>query len=514
MMKCIPIFVKLHKGQFYFLYANNRVISKYQYGKKENKIGIIGLGATGVAYYYHLIKQLGKLEYKNKEIEINIFELKKQQKYRGLAYGIKKESFILNMRAEEMHLDKTRPHDFLEYLESIGNPYKKQPYVSRAIFGDYLEKNFNESLKESKKIKVKTKIINDEVTDLLIEGDQVCIITKNSRHSVDFLNLSVGNIFSDPYPELQKNEKYISSPYHIQKMGLIPKKASVAVLGSSLTAVDAAVLLYDKGYEGKIYFASRGGNLPGGQVEAKTHEYKYLTLEKIEALTENHKKKIAITEIFRLFKKELEEATGQKINLINIRTDHIKNSYKNNPQVQSVLNGTAEIIPHLWNSIEPKDQIHFMNEFYSLWCSYRHCMPKINADKILEMINSGRLTILKGVKKVYEDESKHFIVEAENKIKTEYLINAIGADYSIKNSPSKLLKKMYLKGVVSENPCGGLNVDFKTHQIIDKKGEKIENIYFVGALTRGVHFFTNAMSMNSAFAFDVANQISHKIYES
>ena len=70
---------------------------------------------------------------------------------------------------------------------------------------------------------------------------------------------------SDVYPGLRGSPGYSPSPW---PHPTIPKAASVAIIGTGLSAVDAVKQLFAEGHTGPVTLASRGGRLPAVKASA------------------------------------------------------------------------------------------------------------------------------------------------------------------------------------------------------------------------------------------------------
>lgn len=402
-------------------------------------------------------------------------------------------------------------------------------YLPRHFFGNYLKKTFELSLKLAQKYNINVHVIKEKVVDLKVKNNTIHLaIEKRPKIKVDYAILCLGNVPSNHYLKFLKIKNYIHSPYAKDLTKKIPQNEDVIILGSSLTAVDAALTLQKNAHRGKIIFISRSGFLPKVQGKSHNYELKFITLKSIKRLSKNFTTEIGIATIFNLFKKELETAFREKIDwkkvfqkpisTKNELVQDIKNSLNHNLLWQSILLATARISPFIWHNIKESDRIEFMKKYYSIWCSYRHSMPLINAEKILKIMQNNQLNVLGGIKNVtYSRKDKKFTAQystedkGDERIFAKYLINAIGAGYSLYKTQSVLLKNLFKNGIVKENLCGGIDVDFNTFNIISQNGKSQKNIYSVGPLTRGVHFYTNAIEMNALHAEKIAESIIFKL---
>ena len=72
-----------------------------------------------------------------------------------------------------------------------------------------------------------------------------------------------GNLPSRAFPALAAAPGYFNSPYPVSELAAgIAADATVCVIGTSLSAVDAVVALQQAGHRGPLICVSRNGRLP------------------------------------------------------------------------------------------------------------------------------------------------------------------------------------------------------------------------------------------------------------
>lgn len=410
------------------------------------------------------------------------------------------------MRSETMSVYAKEPTHFLKTNEKY-----LHNYPSRHVFGEYLKKCFKNAKELAQKAKFELVIIKDEAIDVSDNvNSKKTIFTKNCNLEVDFVFIAIGNIPSNNFKIFKQNPNYFKNPYEKNVYKKIPLHEDVIIIGSSLTSVDTILALRSSGHHGDIFVISRNGLIPKVQnsiPDYKNIKLKFLNMKVLKMETENFKNKMPIKRVFQLFQNELEPALGKFFNWKSILNEkacnfktfskNVDSAEKNNQSWQKILAATGHIISVLWNCIQRKDQISFIKKYYSFWCVYRHCMPVENAKKILTYLKDNKLRVFSGLEKITYDKTREKFKVTFNKkrtknIKAKYLINATGTNYEIKNSDSKLLKNLMKRNLIKENPCGGIEVNFNTN-------EASKNIFVIGPLTRGTHFYTGAVIRN---AFD------------
>jgi uncharacterized NAD(P)/FAD-binding protein YdhS len=165
------------------------------------------------------------------------------------------------------------------------------------------------------------------------------------------------------------------------------------------------------------------------------------------------------------------------------------------------------MISLVWNQLDFDDKKRFLSRIESIWTMYRHSMPQANAERLLSIARTGSLkTHLGLVSSEYDPGRRQFSMVAQRMeggvpgVPTtkwvDFLIDATGTESRLDHIRSELLDNMLTRGQLSPHPLGGVDVDFVTSRLRDRQGELSARLYFVGQLTKGVHFYTNSYEMN------------------
>lgn len=298
---------------------------------------------------------------------------------------------------------------------------------------------------------------------------------------------------------------------------------TVCILGTRLTAVDAALKLKNMNHKGKIIMASRSGLLPtvfGKDISSYT--LKHITTKTLSELKNSSGGYLKLGELAYLFGKKLNELTDNKDYLISLpisskdisSIDWINNEIidaeKGASSVQQVLFALYPLTATLWSMLSYEDQARFLNDYNSLLNNYLAAFPLDNAYKIKEMLSSGYIEVCGNLTKV-EYSGRQFNVHVGNdEIRTfDYLINTTGPGYD----PTKvvLFKKMLDRGLISKHSFGGIQVDFNTFQVISGEGKINQHLFAIGELTRGVCLLTSELGIITAQANQVTAHLVNQL---
>jgi uncharacterized NAD(P)/FAD-binding protein YdhS len=326
----------------------------------------------------------------------------------------------------------------------------------------------------------------------------------------DFVILAPGTPVVDNYPELEDNPQYFSSPWPPEPiLESIPRDANVAVLGSSLSAIDALMTLVDNGYSGKIRCYALDGLMPRVQPEKQVMvDRKHLTIANLHEIQRTKLRNPTVKEMFRLFITEAEENEGKQIDWnVAAREDKSAQELLVEDVTIAKNGGDALInIPYslrydsseMWKWLSADEKQKFKKWLGRYWAINRHCMPLHNAQRIAELFHTGKLEIIKDLKEVTYDENEGAFVMKYQKGKKsteKYLINATGPAAQVKAMKSELLQNLAESGVIEADPVGGIKVYTETMQVIS--GEAVTpHLYAVGHITNGVLLDVNAVWFN------------------
>lgn len=298
----------------------------------------------------------------------------------------------------------------------------------------------------------------------------------------------------------------------------------VCIIGAGLSAVDTLFTLLENGHKEKIYFVSRSGFLPKVQGEGKEHKLRFIN----KCLINGRSKTDDIHRIAGLFIKEIETAEGKKIDWLHVLNPKrpieeileadIRQAKEGPIPSQAALLATEDIAGIIWNGLSSESLRRFDCNYKSLWTVYRHPMPIVNAEKILNTLKSGQLEVLSGFKCAYHaGKGKGFYVEVQSwygldyRFHVPYVINATGQGLAVEKYDDTLLQNLLSAGIIVPHPSGGIQVDFETCRVFHRGGIQSNRVFAVGEITRGVHFFTNAIRQNARCADRITDFIVKSI---
>lgn len=276
---------------------------------------------------------------------------------RGIAYSTQRLCHLLNVRASNMSGFEDKKSHFAEWAEPLG--YAASDFVPRRIYGDYLE-----GLWQGAETRLR---INPMVADVLSScsapgGFEIAV--DNTTYFYNLVILATGNV-TPLGPKVSEGiQGYYPDPWKLDDIHLQSKK-SVALVGSGLTAVDAALSLLDIGFKGDITIFSHHALLP------QTH-----TAPQSWALS-GVKPGDSSLALLRAIRRNIDAAAAQGV------------------PWQSVIDALRPLTNDLWQGFSAVHNASFQRHLATLWNIHRHRMAPEIAKTIEDILGAGRLKFVK-----------------------------------------------------------------------------------------------------------------------
>jgi uncharacterized NAD(P)/FAD-binding protein YdhS len=480
----------------------------------EFNFAIIGGGLTATAMLCQFVDRAqGKV--KNRQLDpsrigIQIYE-KKDIFGPGFPHSDKfaLPFHITNMCASDMGILDGNPDDFQEWVFNNSDHLQKQfsyfrdssyePKASRpdcnhyprAIMGEYLKTRFKEAIESAQEAGLDVKRYPaSEVVDLSQKGKKICLRIKDLRTKnylsgeADRVLLATGHWF-----ENNDQDHYFTSPWPATKLlRSIPQGAKVAVIGTSLSAIETLLTLTSEGRftrsnTGELVYTSpdnprkfvlysRRGLLPKVRGKMGNHRNKFLNRENLDRLLSENRHTLTLDSIFNLLSLELEDAYGHKIDweavlnptgrpadLIERYLEDAVNGDGPHGELiwQTILYQSFDMVRDLYLNLTLEERRCFDKKYTSVFFTHAATQPAINAEKLLALMQAGIVEVIKLGKdyQLVKNEANDFyeFIYRDNlgNIKRDayrYVVNARGQAKSLETNPSALVRSLLRQGTV------------------------------------------------------------------
>ncbi len=279
------------------------------------RVLVIGAGLAGTATAIRLLR------FARRPLEVVLLERRADYRSAGVAYHRDGNPWdhVFNIQAGRMSVFREDVLDFVRWANTeadrrdwpeqwAGWTFAEQGPAPRRIFQDYLDDRLAEARRETCP-GVELVEADGEAVDMAVRGRgvevTVCRLSPGGLEGLrtgsppgtevlpaDHVVLATGLELKEPpfAADVAGHRSFVRNPYSaagIRKLSTLRPAATVAIVGSVLSAYDAAGLLLRQGHTGRIHLISKSGTIfrtyPGG------HEHGVLRLPRPDALLEPYR---------------------------------------------------------------------------------------------------------------------------------------------------------------------------------------------------------------------------------
>ncbi len=426
----------------------------------ETTVAIIGGGFSGTVLAALLLRR------SHPSFHVVVVE-KSSSVGRGLAYGTECRSLLLNVRARNMSALADDPHHFLRWAQSNYDPATEpSSFLPRPVYGRYVQSILNEAVQSRGAEQLEW--IKDEAVTLAYSSDGATKIQLRSGRNLraDRVVLALGNFPPrDPLAswESETGARYFRNPWAAEAFQGVEKLNSIALIGSGLTSVDAALQLRLGGFRGTIHILSRRGLLPQPHklVDACPPFWNESSPKNVHGL-------------LRLVRQQVKQAQGQGI------------------AWQSVFDSLRPLVARIWHSLPQPERRRFLRHVRPYWEVHRHRAAPEIAQCIAGEISSGAIQVHAGRISEYEENSRESKIAYRDR-KTDQLaslladrvINCAGPETDCRRLENPLVSSLLAQGLTRPDPLF-LGLDVSAHgALIGHDGAISHSLYAIGPALKG-----------------------------
>jgi uncharacterized NAD(P)/FAD-binding protein YdhS len=268
----------------------------------------------------------------------------------------------------------------------------------------------------------------------------------------------------------------------------IPPNAKIAVIGTSLSAIETLLTLTSDGsfvrsdsgelsykpsaVSRKFVLYSRRGLLPKVRGKMGNHKNRFLNRENLDRLLSENRGNLKLEPIFDLLNSELEAAYGHPIDWHEIvkptgKPEDLLQGYIRDAVIgdgpdgeliwQTILHQSFSMVRDVYLNLALAERKRFDENYNSVFFTHAATQPVINAEKLLALMKAGLVEVVKLGKNyqlIKDEVTDHYeFVHKDDRgdIKSDaykYVINARGQEKSIETDPSALAYNLIKSGTV------------------------------------------------------------------
>lgn len=506
--------------------------------EKMADLAIVGGGSTATSFLAQLVAALDPAK-EDGARRITVFE-PLPDVGPGEPYAADLPTNLLNIPAGKMSAYAEDRGHFLRWIESRGAGMLRKhgvmqldadAFLPRPLFGEYLQDVWRDVCSRAQTLGVHIQRVAARVDGIGLSPDdgRIRLETREGVFSARRVVLCNGNLPAASYAELQGCSGYFNSPYPVTELvSRVGREASVGIIGTSLSAIDAIVALKESGRAGPMLAVSRSGRLPAVRsTVAPSTPVAPPTAEEIASLVQCQAQGLTLDTLFSLLSRRL-AASGDALDLTDIL------GYGGNPDLalgceiaasstrprswQAIAISLNGAIEHAWRLMRDSERRRFYTEWRSLWMTRRATFPMANALKIKRYLEDGGLHIHAGNSGLSinpaGDGFEIRLPDADGNMtgrRVDYIVNATGMSTDVAASSDPLVQSLLQRGIASADPYGGFQLDFDTGCLLDSNGNVVRGISVLGSLAVGTYFWTMSLDVNARLALDQARRIAAEL---
>lgn len=386
----------------------------------------------------------------------------------GVAYSTTCPIHLLNTRACNMSVTDD-PDDFVRWLRTERSRrilnWTREDFAPRSYFADYLQTRLAD-FRGVPNLNITWLHSTADSVNALENGWEV-VPAHGAPVPADVVVLATGNepprvLGGHLLPSVQR--LIIEDPWDVDQKAEIPRREPVLLAGTSLTAVDCALDLIDRGHSGPIIAVSRRGLVPRshGPIAAAPEGFVHAVPASLRAVVR-----------------------------------YVRDLTANDPAGEKwrrVFTELRSIGPSLWRGWTIAERKRFLRHVRPFWDAHRHRLaPRVHA-RIERALANGRLIVVKGrithIEPLGADGLRVSVRygRGTQTIDVARIVNCTGPEANPARTANPLLQGLIGDRIARPDALGlGLAVDAES-RVVGPNGSAHSSLYAAGSLTRGTRW--------------------------
>ena len=412
----------------------------------DEHLVIVGGGFSGTLLAINLLRHDGP--------RATLLERRRAQLGRGVAYSATHPSQLLNVRAGGMSAFPDEPEHFVHWAAARGAA--AQDFVPRALYGEYLSETLA-AVRVGNEDRLRLAV--GEAIDL---DASAVVLADGERLRADAVVLATGNLPPHDPPGIAADmlppARYVADPWRADLAGGLECGDTVVLLGTGLTAIDAALQLDAAGFAGEILALSRRGLAPRRHRDG---------LPSAKGL--HNPPDAPLSRLVRDMRVAASEAGWR-----------------------AAVDAYRPVTQRLWAASAPDVRRRFLRHLRPYWDVHRHRLAPAVADRIDALVAAGRLRFAAGkVVSCATDEDglrlcwRPRYADAAIVTRAARVVNCTGPQGDLTRTAEPLLRALLTTGAIRPDPLRlGLEVDAQS-RVVTADSTADERLHCIGPMTRG-----------------------------
>jgi uncharacterized NAD(P)/FAD-binding protein YdhS len=405
---------------------------------------------------------------------------------RGIAYGTNDPLHLLNVRSRHMSAFPDAPSDLIDWARRTGRSEDAQAFLPRQDYAAYLQDRLAEVADHRLSIRA------GRVDDVARVGDGFEVRCERSVTTAANVVLAYGNLA--PRTLVVDGDDLTDAPWHLRDpwdlgaLRMLPRDATVVVVGTGLTAVDTAVtLLAEPGAaDRKVVMVSRHGLLPRRHVEQQSTAW----------VTKVPSGPLTADRLAALFRDQVAAAREQGVGW------------------RAVVDGLRAPTQDIWRRLALDERRRFLAEHARHWEVRRHRMAPEVAERLDSYVAAGRLEVRADTIDTVADRGDHAVVgftRSGPPVAADALVNCTGPLTDVTRCGDPLLLAMRERGLLTPDPLLLGLASTPEGELLDEEGRLVPGLYAVGPPRKGTLYESTAIPEIRAQAAQVAGLVLGRV---
>ena len=429
----------------------------------KQTIAIIGAGYSGTACAVNLLRQ------GSGDVRVVLIE-RHTRAGRGLAYRTWDDNFVLNVPAGNMSALADDPTHFVRYCQSIDPAFNAGSFVSRRIYGDYLEATLEEAIAQHPAVGFERVQAEVQAVRRNDEGGYNIGLGDGRVLAANKVVLALGHFSpQDPSPvsDFYRSAAYIGNPWDFAALDHIDDDAPVMLLGAAHTAIDVLFRLTNRSESRKIYMVSRRG------LSLQPHR--------------SHPQSPPVSG-FPAFFDNVEPTVRQYFRALR-RT--VAQRLEQGGDWRDVINSLRPHTADIWQRLPLVERRRFMRQLLAYWDIHRHRLAPVAHLRLTQMVKSGQVETLSGYVQGYGFDRAGVCVKVRERgsaqvreVSVAKVVNCTGPNYDINSMAIPLIAQLRDEGYLQQDALKlGFEVD-GDYRVVAQDGHPAEGLFYLGPMLK------------------------------
>jgi uncharacterized NAD(P)/FAD-binding protein YdhS len=430
---------------------------------RPRTVAIVGGGASGALTAVALTRLADRSD---REIRVQLFD-PTGRPGRGLAYGTTDLRHLLNVRAGRMSAFPDEPDDFLRWADSAGIDVHHDTFLPRRYYGDYLAELVDDAVRtgvlEVRRGWVRAVRRTEHGFDLQ---------TTDGAARADAVVLAYGNL-PPATPGSVDTRCDLVNAWESDALERLPEDGPLLLVGTGLTAVDAALTVLGDHPQRRAIAVSRHGLLPRSHQAGPEGVWTTPIPPAGEPLT--------VAGLRALLRREVTAAARAGVDW------------------RAVMNGLRPVTQGIWIRLSEDERRIFLATAAREWEVHRHRTAPAVTETLDSLMADGRLTIRRAALVGARPDRPGYraLLEApdgtRDELRVAAILNCTGPRTDVTGSDDPLLASMLADGLIRPDPLHlGLDTD-DLGALVDRDGGSDPRLITVGPPRRGGLWECNAV---------------------